>query len=464
MEIPAYRPPPTGEAPADRRPAPATGHRRRQFSGDAPAKLRRDFPAKTFSGPFFDPIVSSATVRENRGIQECIPIDDEELRPPATTDRRPTARSDRRPAHGPTPPITRRRPRLLPGSDSDGSSFPASDSLLPPDADVPSPAIGSSATALLRFGDFPAALYDIDGLAFEFGSHGFDELDDPSPTPKVPSLEMSKNPLSSILDQNRLTGSNYQDWIRSLKLVLTLDDLVYVLTEVPPDSLPPTATEADLAKLVKWKKDDVTARCYMIASMIPEMQRKYETFEHASDIARHLESCYSENMRASRYAATRELVTMRLREGASVHEHGLKMMTLLEKLVNLEVVLPHQLSVDLILLSLPSSYEPFIVNYNMNKLEPPMDELLNMLVSFESTIRKEKPVLLVAPGRKSLSPKKRKSFALGKRFEKGDTNGVKKDKVSKQVADVCHFCGKAGHWRRNCTAYLNQKRSDTGTS
>ncbi|KAL3629797.1 hypothetical protein CASFOL_027019 [Castilleja foliolosa] len=399
------------------------------------------------------------------------PIDDEELRSTATLQstsdspihRRQPPDVDR--VFSPAPAASdRRRSRRQPAPPGSDSLFRR---LRQPDPTAPLPGDDAplSDGHLLQFGDFPAATYDLDGLVIEFGTHGFDELDDPSPTnsptSKVPSLEMSKNPLSSILDQNRLTGSNYQDWIRSLKLVLTLDDLVYVLTEVPPDSLPPTATEADLAKLAKWKKDDVTARCYMIASMIPEMQRKYETFEHASDIARHLESCYSENMRASRYAATRELVTMRLREGASVHEHGLKMMTLLEKLVNLEVVLPHQLSVDLILLSLPSSYEPFIVNYNMNKLEPPMDELLNMLVSFESTIRKEKPVLLVAPGRKSLSPKKRKSFALGKRFEKGDTSGVKKDKVGKQVADVCHFCGKAGHWRRNCTAYLNQKRSDT---
>ncbi|KAL3633859.1 hypothetical protein CASFOL_022621 [Castilleja foliolosa] len=225
--------------------------------------------------------------------------------------------------------------------------------------------------------------------------------------------------------------------------------------------LPPTATDADSAVLAKWKKDDLTAKCYMIASMIPEMQRKYETFEHAWDIAHHLESCYSENTRAARYAATRELVTLRLREGASVHEHGLKMMTLIEKLVNLEVVLPHELSTDLIMLSLPSSYEQFIVNFNMNKLDPPMDELLNMMVSYESTMRKEKPVLLVGPGKKSSFPKKRKSFAQGKHYEKGESSGVKKDKVSNQVADVCHFCGKTGHWRRNCTAYLNQKRSDS---
>ncbi|KAL3619671.1 hypothetical protein CASFOL_034583 [Castilleja foliolosa] len=374
----------------------------------------------------------------------CIPIDDEPP-PPSSTERRRSpplsATVQRRRQSTDSSPSRRHQP--APTAPSDSSLGPTPPFTTAPISDDDSL---SDDGYLLRFGDFPSATYDIDGLVIEFGTHGFNELDDPSPTysttPKGPFVEMSKNPLSSILDQNRLTGSNYQDWIRSLKLVLTLDDLVYVLTEVPPDSLPPTATEADLSKLAKWKKDDVTAPCYTIASMIPEMQRKYETFEHASDIARHLESCYSENMKASR-AATLELVTMRLREGASVHEHGLKMMTLLEKLVNLEVVLPHQLSTDLILLYLPSSYEPFIVNFNMNKLEPPMDELLNMLVSFESTMRKEKPVLLVGPGRKSPSPKKRKSFALGKRFEKGDSSGVKKDKVSKQVADVCHFCGKA---------------------
>ncbi|KAL3636503.1 hypothetical protein CASFOL_018802 [Castilleja foliolosa] len=35
---------------------------------------------------------------------------------------------------------------------------------------------------ILRFGDFPPATYDVDGLVIEFGTHGFDELDDPSPT------------------------------------------------------------------------------------------------------------------------------------------------------------------------------------------------------------------------------------------------------------------------------------------
>ncbi|GFP91121.1 retrovirus-related pol polyprotein from transposon tnt 1-94 [Phtheirospermum japonicum] len=201
----------------------------------------------------------------------------------------------------------------------------------------------------------------------------------------------------------------------------------------------------------------------MIASMVPELARKYELFAHAADIKENLESMYSENTRASRYAATKELVALRLREGASVHEHVLKMITLIEKLVNLDVVLPSELQVDLILLSLPSSYEQFIVNFNMNKLDPTLDVMLNMLVSYEATIKKEKSVLLTAPsGKKSSFSKKRKSSVPSKHFAKGGSSGSKSGKVSKQADDVCHHCGKPGHWRRNCKDYLDQKRSEKG--
>ncbi|GFP93482.1 retrovirus-related pol polyprotein from transposon tnt 1-94, partial [Phtheirospermum japonicum] len=237
-----------------------------------------------------------------------------------------------------------------------------------------------------------------------------------------------------------------------------------VLTERPSsEPLPDDSTDAQRAELERWKKDDVHAKCYMIASMVPELARKYELFAHAADIKENLESMYSENTRASRYAATKELVALRLREGASVHEHVLKMITLIEKLVNLDVVLPSELQVDLILLSLPSSYEQFIANFNMNKLDPTLDVMLKMLVSYEATIKKEKSVLLTAPSaKKSSFSKKWKSSVPSKLFAKGGSSGSKSGKVSKQADDVCHHCGKPGHWRCNCKDYLDQKRSEKG--
>lgn len=57
---------------------------------------------------------------------------------------------------------------------------------------------------------------------------------------------------------------------------------------------------------------------------------------------------YAENTRAVRFATTKELMTLRLREGALVHENLIKMMTLVEKLANLDVVLSAELSLDII--------------------------------------------------------------------------------------------------------------------
>ncbi|KAL3639386.1 hypothetical protein CASFOL_017293 [Castilleja foliolosa] len=99
----------------------------------------------------------------------------------------PTATAALLPA--PTAPIDAEPLRQQPDADSPLSG----DRLLRSDGFPPRFDEFYSDGHLLRFGDFPAALYDIDGLVIEFGSHGFDELDDRSPTPKVPSLAENKD-------------------------------------------------------------------------------------------------------------------------------------------------------------------------------------------------------------------------------------------------------------------------------
>ncbi|KAL0401855.1 UNVERIFIED_CONTAM: hypothetical protein Slati_4215400 [Sesamum latifolium] len=56
-------------------------------------------------------------------------------------------------------------------------------------------------------------------------------------------------------------------------------------------------------------------------------------------------------------------------EGSSVQSHGVKRLSLVEKLDNLKVGLNNDTYIDVIIQSLPPSYDLFIVNYNMNKLE-----------------------------------------------------------------------------------------------
>ncbi|KAL0375509.1 UNVERIFIED_CONTAM: hypothetical protein Sradi_3466600 [Sesamum radiatum] len=71
------------------------------------------------------------------------------------------------------------------------------------------------------------------------------------------------------------------------------------------------------------------------------------------------------------------------------------MLSLVEKLENLKAGLNNDTYIDMILQSLPPSYDPFIVNYNINGLEKSIHELINMLVQYEATTHKSEPAVLV---------------------------------------------------------------------
>ena len=52
----------------------------------------------------------------------------------------------------------------------------------------------------------------------------------------------SSNPLSIILDNNRLVGPNLVDCLRNLKVVLASEHILYVLEQGLPGPLPPDAS------------------------------------------------------------------------------------------------------------------------------------------------------------------------------------------------------------------------------
>ena len=150
--------------------------------------------------------------------------------------------------------------------------------------------------------------------------------------------------------------------------------------------------------------------------------------------------------------------------GSSVATHVLKMIGLNEKLEKFGFMLHHQLSVDLILQSLPPSFSNFVMNFNLTQVETStLLELLNMLKTAEDSIRREKGyVLMVEPSKKrkfKSGPKKtiKKAFKL--------TEKIKKEKKPK---GTCFHCGNDGHWKRNCKAYLEslkqKKLNEASTS
>ncbi|KZV18097.1 hypothetical protein F511_33969 [Dorcoceras hygrometricum] len=95
-----------------------------------------------------------------------------------------------------------------------------------------------------------------------------------------------KNPLAVILDSNKFTGLNYQDWLRNLKIVLASEKLLYTLENSlrrKPLQMPV------LRNWQNWKNGGMMslrhdARCCMIASMSNELQRQFEKTEYTAGI------------------------------------------------------------------------------------------------------------------------------------------------------------------------------------
>ncbi|KAL0294727.1 UNVERIFIED_CONTAM: Retrovirus-related Pol polyprotein from transposon TNT 1-94 [Sesamum calycinum] len=126
---------------------------------------------------------------------------------------------------------------------------------------------------------------------------------------------------------------------------------------------------------------------------------------------------------------------------------------------------------DLVGRSLPPSYEPFILKYNIDWLEKFINELINMLVQYEATTYK---FALAGIGRRGFYLKaKAKRAERKKRTEEAvaatasaagaPTGPVRMGKEKLKVGgsqwsranDVCMHCQEKGHWKRECSQLLS---------
>ncbi|KAL0445612.1 UNVERIFIED_CONTAM: hypothetical protein Slati_1689100 [Sesamum latifolium] len=146
--------------------------------------------------------------------------------------------------------------------------------------------------------------------------------------------------------------------------------------------------------------------------MTNKIQKQYDRLADVPSIMLRMKEVYAVPDRLIRYAATKALFRTKMAEGSSVQSQRVKMLSLVEKLEDLKAGLENDTAIDVILQSLPPSYNPFIVNYNMNRLEKSIHELINLLVQYEATTHKSAPAVLV--GEASTSRRKARGSDAGR--------------------------------------------------
>ncbi|KAL0404180.1 UNVERIFIED_CONTAM: hypothetical protein Sradi_2058800 [Sesamum radiatum] len=240
-----------------------------------------------------------------------------------------------------------------------------------------------------------------------------------------------------------------------------------------PVTLPEGSSPEECLTFEKWHEDDRKVRSIILVSMTNEIQKQYDRLEDVPSIILRMKDVYAVPDRHIRYAATKAFFGTKMTEGSSVHSHGVKMLSLVEKLEDLKAGLNNDTYIDVILQSLSPFYDPFIVNYNMNGLEKSIHELINMLVQYEATTHKSEPAVLV--GEVSTSKAKGKGARRWKRKKgkgtavtatastggaplaapKGKSKGKVWDSHRSKANDVYMHCQGKGHWKMECPQLLS---------
>lgn len=264
----------------------------------------------------------------------------------------------------------------------------------------------------------------------------------------------------SVLEKDKLTGNNFLDWSRNLRIVLRQERKFYVVEIPPPAPLPANATSAQQNAYQKHIDDATDVACLMLATMSAELQKQHEHMD-AYAMLEHLQTMFQEQARQERFNTSKALYSCK-QGNNPVGPHVLKMIGYIDYLDRLGFPIGREAQIDLILQSLNNNYAQFIMTFNMTEQDRTPTELLALLKTTEANMQKapeNAPILMVgnkgAKGKGKWKGKKRIGSKTDAPSKPTSKKALKpKGGVAKPAKGDCHYCKKPGHWKRNCPAYL----------
>ena len=91
--------------------------------------------------------------------------------------------------------------------------------------------------------------------------------------------QLSTFALRSILEKDKLNGTNFTNWYRNLRIVLKQEKKDHVLDTPLPDEPDDNATAAVMNAHRKARDESTEISCLMLAHMEPYLQQQFEDVE-----------------------------------------------------------------------------------------------------------------------------------------------------------------------------------------
>ena len=188
--------------------------------------------------------------------------------------------------------------------------------------------------------------------------------------------------LRSLLDSDKLRGSNFNSWYQKLKIVLKYKRILYMLTDLTSEEPASNACGTVRDTYLKWLNDRIMVCCIMRATMNDEFSHKFEKAQ-PEKMLKVLNDSFGTLDDVKQYKTSCAIFHARMREGASVIDHILYMIEQIENLSKLSFSWHEQLGKDAILNFLQKSYLPFLSYYRVTKLIVNYYGLLGLLQTYE---------------------------------------------------------------------------------
>ncbi|GKF10321.1 zinc finger, CCHC-type containing protein, partial [Tanacetum coccineum] len=135
--------------------------------------------------------------------------------------------------------------------------------------------------------------------------------------------------MRSILEKEKLNGSNFLDWYRNLRIILRNEQKLHHLEEALPEAPPATATSAVRNAYTRRVAEQQEVACLMLVSITPEIQKNLEDCT-AFEILQELKTIFQQQVEQELFETVKAFHACKQEEGQSVSTYVLKMKAYLD--------------------------------------------------------------------------------------------------------------------------------------
>ncbi|GJW19266.1 retrotransposon protein, putative, ty1-copia subclass [Tanacetum coccineum] len=204
-----------------------------------------------------------------------------------------------------------------------------------------------------------------------------------NPKMALPVQNINHSAFRSMFEREKLSGNNFNDWFRQLKLVLRVEKKMYVI-EQPLPAAPAANSEANV--LLEWNAiydayNEVA--CLILGSMTPELHRQFEN-SSPYDMIKELKAMFEKQAEVEMFDLIQTFHACKQEEGKPVDAYVIQMKGYVYQLERLGYMLPQDLVVGLILNGLTKDFTGIM--HNMGKT---IGELHAMLIEYEKGLPKK---------------------------------------------------------------------------